>query len=287
MTTPQELDRLIDDHLNGNPTPPDSQESTLTAELLTLANRFSLDSEFDSALGSQFKTPAIIPLPARRRFSWQKLVAAVATILFGLVVMTLSVPQFRAFAQDIIDDLFPRDTSNERTITFENFDEDVEQFDTVESMQEAVAFEIVSPELGSDYVLRLAVVVHSRNSTLLRFTPPDEDFPTYQFSQQPLADAIEGVFWLSTEDNTIGANAAVVDVQIGDYAGEFVRGEWVTRDQSDSAEKEYLWSNNVPIFRLRWQDETFLYEIKLVSTEAVEPGQLVAIAESMMGLPHN
>lgn len=283
MTTPQHLDRMIDAQLDGNPTTLDSDETLLTAELITLANSFTLDPQFDSALASQFKTPNVIPISARRRLSWQKIVAAVATILFGLVLMTLTVPQFRAFAQDIIDDLFPRDTSNERTIAFESFDEDVEQFDTVEAMQEAVTFEIVSPELGSDYVLRLAVVVHSRNSTLLRFTPPDEDFPTYQFSQQPLADAVEGVFWLSTEDNTIGANAGVVEVQVGDYAGEYVRGEWVTTDQSDSVEKDYLWSNNVPIFRLRWQNETFLYEIKVVSSEAVEPEQLVAIAESMMG----
>ncbi|MEQ8673656.1 MAG: hypothetical protein RLP44_06610 [Aggregatilineales bacterium] len=284
MSTPHELDRMIDDQLDGNLQTHDGNESALTTELITLANSFTLDANFDSALARQFKTSIAVQPKTRRRVGWQRMGAAAAIVLFALIAVTLSVPQFRAFAQEIIDDLFPRSEETERTIEYIPFDQDeFEDFDTFDALQDAVEFEIKLPDLGNAYVFEVGMTILSRNTILMRFSPPETEFPDYRVMQQPLVDATSsGIFWFGEEDNLIGPEAEILEVEFGEYIGEFVQGSWVTGDHLTEGAKDYFWRSDFPIYHLRWQDATFLYEIKLVSTDPIQPEDLVAIAESMM-----
>lgn len=292
MTTPHELDRMIDDQLDGN-LPSQSQygddEIALTAGLIALANQFTLDANFDSALARQFKAPIVALPKSRRRMGWQRMVAAVATVLFALIFVTLSVPQFRAFAQDIIDDLFPRSEETERVMDGSpgSIDHsDFIGFATLEELREGVPFEVKLPTFENDefvWIQNAALYMISRNAVFTSFSLPNRENPDLRIRQQVLSDATSsGVFWLSTEDNTVGATAEIIEVEFGEYTGEFVQGEWVTRDILTEGVKEFYWSNIFPVYRLRWQDDTFLYEIERISTDPIEPEDLVDIAESMM-----
>jgi hypothetical protein len=104
-----------------------------------------------------------------------------------------------------------------------------------------------------------------------------------QIIQQPLENAVEGVFWYSAEENTISDNAQVVSIQVGDYSAELVQGDWITypSDLPNTDTPIYTWNDDFPVYRLRWQDETFLYEIKLISLEESAAQEIEALARSM------
>lgn len=287
MTTPKELDNLIHDLQNGNPISPQNADEHLVKELFELANQFELNPDFDTSLSDHFKQPASKHRPFK--LSALRWVATFMIGIFGIVLLVTNVPALRVLAEDLINELFPRDTDTERVIAREDdrliFEsEDFMGFTTIEEVIAGVEFEVKFPDLSeTDYVFEHGSLTIPRNSLQLNYSDgSSSNSLNLRIKQQPLADSIEGSFYLSAEQDTISPEVETTPVSIGRYHGEVVKGAWVTSRQRDET-VHYLWSNHFPIYRLRWQDDVYLYEIKLVTAEdksAID--DMITLAESMM-----
>ena len=282
MTTPKQLDELITNLQRGVTAEPQSSEEQLALNLIQFAESFHLDTEFTMPVSNstvrinQFQ-------PVLRN------VAAIVAAMVGILILIISVPPFRAFAQEILEQLFVRNP--EQTITFSNdgliFEErDFATYESVADAQSAINFEIRLADIEDlDYVLESIIVTIPRNTIQTSYNLVSSTTNgSLRIVQQPLADAKEGIFWYSIEQNTISDEAKIVHVKIGDYSGELVQGEWVTSPSNPPTTEPpiYTWNDLFPIYRLRWQDETFLYEIKLVSTVDAAAQEILSIAENMM-----
>ena len=230
------------------------------------ANSQSLDSirfnliELGNGMQDRLTTEKIIQFtgekPMKRNLLLKSIVASVvAIILLGVVILT--VPPIRAFAQDIIDDLFPRTEEETIDIIYNEFDpEDVMTFETSIELGDAVDFDVLLPIESPDRVTSEFYQYNvARNVTTQVYITPRR---VYTVSQQPVDDALSNGLLAFSFDLEIPAQADVIEVFIGTTIGELVWGMW-TGDETTG----FTWSNRYYRYALRWQDDNYVYEITL------------------------
>lgn len=288
MTTPHEqLDQLIHDLQHNQPVSPQTEEETLTAELVQLAGQFDLHSEFDDALLAQFK-----PSPSTHGRIPKRVLRWVATFVIGIVgVMMLftTVPALRVLAEDIIAEIFPRKNDTLWVIAKADdtliFDGDaIEGFTSLAELQAAIDFELRLPDLSAtEYVFSHGSWTVPRNTVQTNYSLYSDasNRPMLRIKQQPLADTVNGTFYASSEQDMISPEAETSPVLINGYHGEIVKGSWTTSPPRNET-VYYSWSNHFPMVRLRWKDDVYLYELKLISTDSTVVEELIMLAESMM-----
>jgi len=119
----------------------------------------------------------------------------------------------------------------------------------------------------------------------------DQGIPfALQISQQPATDTtncnlcsfVRGAYngiETSPKGMTVGANAIIVPVQVGQHPGEYVEGEWIKTDQG------WQWADDPTIMLsrqvLRWQADGMAFEISYLAPLALTQADLIAIAESL------
>lgn len=268
------------------------------------------DAEFTAALEMQLMNPAQLsqngkqklPKGMLRKHRWQRQVriaSAMAAVFLFCVTAILTIPPLHAIAQEVIDTLFNRTETNQETIEFGTYG--IHQlvpyyFGSVEQAQEKVDFEIYAPTLLPDE-LELRIVNYSPEENLVSLSYGNTGVayinPDLSVFMGPVKNG-----WSSQAYFSIGASAELVSVQFagmsGQVTGEFVQGFWlIPPDQwvNKVTPIDGAWESNLPICRLRWQENDMLYEIwsgmwiNTSETEAatcpLSQAEMIAIAESM------
>ncbi|MAU13586.1 MAG: hypothetical protein CL607_27465 [Anaerolineaceae bacterium] len=298
MTTqPDELKTFIDALQQGDaPTPTSLEEETLS-ELMSLGQSFTLDERFDHMLHQKFKKPQTIksPKPAFLR----RMAAVLAVAVLGLALV-FAVPDMRAIAQSIIESLFPVAESDQ--VRADEYVEDVVErvdtqfYETFEAAQTDVPFAIVLPDRGllDEYPyesysynadIQTAYVQYFEGE----FINNRRDGNAVTIQQQPLWKIASGVvFGQEGALAAVGPDANIQHYTFGEgvndeaYEGQWVKGMW-TQNENPAIEADYIWRTEFPIYRLRWQDETYIYEVKFfgrLDTSALD--FVLSLAESMM-----
>ena len=252
--------------------------------LKQLAQSFSLDADFDAALKAQFRDEPtqrkqlVVLKPMARTL----LTAAASLTLAALLVV--SVPSLRTIAQDLLSQLFPTTDDTEITITYNDDLGTPQEFETLAAMQEAVPFSVVEAgNLPRGSVDTSYVYYPGRNVATQIYSTMRRNFTV---SQQPIADAQANGLLAFSFDLALPADA-IQPVQLGDTQAELVRGMWVESGTTDAdGEPRYRWSNTFWHFALRWQDDTYLYEVALMPSggnisEDASEADLIAVAEHM------
>lgn len=275
----RDLNDFIDNHQSDSATQPTNADQAFAADLMALADQQHLDPAFDAALAARFQTQSTTPAQPRRVAPRRLSIAAAVTLLLAIVA-TLAVPDLRAIAQDILDDLFPREPEPTRTITYTEFAEgDIQWYDDANSAQIHVPYPI--RELGlipNGMQMDEVGFLESRNVVSMIFFDDRFTYQDIRFQQQPIAGAQEhGYFWYTFDEYTIGQNADVQTVMVGDNEGQLVRGFWMGDGQDT-----FAWDNDFPFFHLRWQDGTMAYELRVNTRPSLfDLDELITIAESI------
>lgn len=88
-----------------------------------------------------------------------------------------------------------------------------------------------------------------------------------------------------TEYASIGSSAPTELVTVRGVQGEFVTGGWViqslSENQPDTQTINLVWENQAGMWTLRWEENGFVYEIVVASSQSVSLPEILAIAESM------
>ncbi len=86
---------------------------------------------------------------------------------------------------------------------------------------------------------------------------------------------------------SIGAGAQIDLVKIGDIQGEYVEGGWKsisttqTFPPGNHANITAVWDSGLPQFTLRWQENDFNYELRLVGEGGLSKTQLIRLANEL------
>ena len=277
MSTPEQLDRLIDRQRQGQPVTPASPEARLTLDLMRLAESFDLDPAFDADLGARLHRP--VPTYGSLRIVRAVVVSAAAFALIVLAVV--AVPPLRAVAQGIIDTLFPPAAIEEQTIAFAPGE--AIAYESVTAAQADVAYPIRVPSALPDGIELVTIVYYpERSTTSFSLHPPEGGPLHYTIHQQPVEAAErEGPFIYNRDAWTIGQDAESQPIMIGGIEGAFVRGSWVTGGRG--ADAVYRWDSRFPVYTLRWAHEGMLYEVSVFTQpDDFDLYALMRLAASMM-----
>jgi hypothetical protein len=287
------------------------EDTKIINDLKASAAGIKPDAEFIAVLEMQLLNPAqpslngdqASPKMALRKHGWQqrvRIASAIAAVFAVCVTATLSIPPLRAIAQEVIDTLFNRTETNKETIEFGPHG--ILQlvpfyFGSVEQAQEKVDFEIHAPTLvPDDLALRIVNYSPEENLLSLLYGHPGEAYisPDLSVFLGPVKNG-----WSNQSYFTIGASADIVSVEFsgitGQVIGEFVQGFWVFPPAYQWPEEitsvAVEWDSNLPLCRLRWQEDDMLYEIwspiwsNIREKDAVScplsQAEMIAIAESM------
>lgn len=304
MSDPKQLDQFIDDLHNGNIMTPQNTDEVFVVDMVQLANQFDLSPEFDSALISQIEpeNPALSFLSQR----WVRLTASLVFGIVGISLLIITVPPLRVLAGEILNELFPRDTESIKVYSsgedrFAYSGDDTIYLSSPSDFKYVLDYDVKLPDIDeAQYVFEQAIIVRPRNTiqSYFRQVMPDDnpsgnvevrsdmvihtasEFFRLNIKQQPLVDSANGVFYYNNEQDTIAPIAETTPVSVAGYQGEFVQGDWFT--STISGQKHFYWKADAPVYRIRWQDETFLYEVELWSDPENVFDEILTIAESMM-----
>ena len=288
MTTPEELNNLINKKQQGNAVTPQSPDEQLAADLIDFAQGFDLTPEFNAKVVNQFQQQ-----PDNERRVRLPLAYGLAAAISILIVVVLFAPPLRSLAQEFIDELFPRSTIEHPTfeglaLLFDDFD--LEGYPTLEELQHNIPFEAQNPDvedMGFEFVS--AVYVVQANTIEMIYTQDNSrNHPNLRIRQQPLEDAVPRMFWYTDGYNAVSPETTITPVEFMGYEGEIVHGVWATK-QAGQEQAEYHWMDELPVYRLRWQDNHNLYEIERWYKDENYPkagldtaiDDLTTIAESM------
>jgi hypothetical protein len=268
------------------------------------------DAQFTASLEMQLLNPTQLsqngskesPKVLLRKQGWRqrvRIASAIAAVFVFCITATLTIPPLRAIAQEVIDTLFNRSETNQETIEFGTYG--IHQlvpfyFGSVEQAQEKVDFEIHAPSLLPDDLM-LRIVNYSPEENLISLSYGDAGVayinPDLSVFMGPVKNG-----WSSQSYFSIGASADIVSVQFsgisGQVTGEFVQGFWLIPPEqwvNKVTPIDGEWESNLPLCRLRWQENDMLYEIwsgMWINTREEEAAAcplsqetMIAIAESM------
>jgi hypothetical protein len=83
---------------------------------------------------------------------------------------------------------------------------------------------------------------------------------------------------------TVGPDSKIISVDIGQQQGEYVAGGWKAIYDNENylpentTSIEAVWDDDLPQFTLRWQQDGFSYEIRILGDESPSLSELIAIA---------
>ena len=266
---------------------------------MQLADQFTLPADFDNQLMEQLEQPTPSRITSLSNH-WLRLVASVAIVFMSLSILVMTVPPLRVLAGELLNELFRRDTDSIKVFSAEDdrfaySTEDTIYLSSPNDFKYVLDYDVRLPDIDeTQYVFEQAIIVRPRNTiqSYFRQVMPDENkigdtrlytasgFYRLNIKQQPLEDSNDGVFYYSDEQDTIAPIAETTPVFVSGYQGEIVQGDWFI--STISGEKHFYWKADAPVYRVRWQDNMFLYEVELWSVNENALDTLLAIAESMM-----
>ncbi len=191
-----------------------------------------------------------------------KTLALSAAALALIVAAVWIVPPLRNIAQEIFDDWFPKAESDQKTIEHDEFsDEDTITVETLAEIEDEIPFIVITPDFSdSELVETIAGYSPSRNAVWHRYMTETR---IIIIQQQPIADAEASGLFTFVSNPEIGPESVIETVQIGEsFIGKIVTGNWINR--SPDTNQTYQWAEDFPAVTLRWQDDTYVYEIRML-----------------------
>jgi hypothetical protein len=209
---------------------------------------------------------------------------------FGIFTLFLFIfgisffPSIRAIAHQIAYSFFSSPSNRIDVQVTLSANEDLFHF----SDQANFTQTIVDVEEKAGYVLK--VLDHRLESVIFigaRFEPYNNSVTImYQgtdfklFLTQRLIENVKDIF-------SIGSNAQIQLVNIGDLQGEFVIGGWKAISTQTASKKgtplsqtniNAVWDSNLPQYTLRWQENGFTYELRALGEGSPTQSDLIAYA---------
>lgn len=277
MTTPEQLDELIERKREGHMIVPKSNEEKLTLDLMEIAESFELEPTFDASLINQFKSASekTIYVPDRdinldKGNMFFRVLATSAATMIILLIVVLTIPPLRTLAEQIIDFFVPAD-SNETTVELHLGGSIVtpEQYPlSLDELINHVDFQLPLPAfMPSAYVFDGGSYDPSARVVTLRYRC------SAQWSVYIILTQVDQP---DTEDlvrREVGMGAEIDEVMIGTVIGQYVRGSWLVVvdptvvEQAEAAEMgittdaEAMWENDTQWHQLVWYHEGILYTL--------------------------
>ena len=226
---------------------------------------------------------------ARRRWLRPAFAAPVILTIIIFLLFVLAPPNLRATAQRVAD-FFIRADSDLTSVEITPVGPgqlDYEFNQTLAEVEAAAGFPVQMPqELPPNLAFNGAVYVTALESVFLDFRTEDAQ-QILRITQQQIAENEQYV--------SIGANAEIELVQIGDAVGEYVMGGWKLPALATPLEfaapgvkitLEAEWNSEGQIQILRWQEGNMLFEILSVSAlsataTGLSKADLLALAAGM------
>ena len=134
-------------------------------------------------------------------------------------------------------------------------------------------FELYQPaSLPVDYRLTRILYDSQQQAVSMQYASPQTVGEFFQITQGK-----------NLKPFTVGADAPVETVSIGDYSAEFVRGGWFVANGAS----ESTWENDANVFTLRWQAGEITLSIKFLMNESFSPAyldreQMLEVARSLV-----
>jgi hypothetical protein len=270
-------------------------DERLTEKLHSIAQQIEPAGVFRLSLESELRTrhEQLHGKDSHRMTIYLRRLTTIAAAFVLLLAVILLVPPIRSLAQDIIDSLFTRADSNEKMHTYQpitDADSSIvtaeEYYATLLTIEEAEAlsnFDLKVPATTPpSYTFRGVSYSEKYHSAMLIYTLTGRGL---YITQQPVEFAGEG-------DWPLGADANIIQVQIGSLEGEYVQGGWYVKpadieiDKSTGLKTEKAtWISEASERRLRWIDDEMQYEIRAMGGSEghryVGQQEMIEIALSM------
>jgi len=220
---------------------------------------------------------------AARKYVW----GTVAFILMLLVVSVLFIPSFRAVARQIIYSfIFEPSNQLEVQVTLTNPDDlynftDPHNFPlSVQDAQVKAGFKVKQVSSLPDSLRLVGARFDPKyNSVTILYEGKDNQL---FLTQRPLSHGAD-VF-------SVGSDAQVKLVMIGDIQGEFVIGGWkaisTERISPDSTPVSTVnisavWDDNLPQSTLRWQTDGNVFELRSLGEGGYSESELIYLANGL------
>jgi hypothetical protein len=207
--------------------------------------------------------------------------AAVLLVLIGVIVMT---PSLRAMAAEFLGLTRASDNNIERTLTYT----DPVVLDSIAEAEARAGFDLREPTLlPPGYTFSRATYWPDKPSVMLTYTKQ------LRADNPNIVASLDLIQWRGQPSTTnalpsVGQDADVEIVQVGDVQGQYVIGAWKTLSRSTSSpesgtmseELRLSWDRFFPLQRVRWTNEGTTFDLQ-ASISSLSKEELVEIAASL------
>lgn len=203
--------------------------------------------------------PAVVA-PQRHQGRFRFACAMIPMLVAAIVV--LAIPSVRSFAEEVLvrfrDYFFERSVASEVSFgNWELLEYDHRIAETVPEMKAQADFAVRALPDNPYASAFMSALVFAGERELVIASYRGERWTAHVF-QQTLADAqSHGALSYPLGVPGVADSASIQTVRIGEYSGEQVHGSWAG-DENDP-----MWSNELPVNRVRWSDEVFVYSLEL------------------------
>lgn len=255
--------------------------------LLDLARKMTV---LDFSTQSQFRQRIQQPMKGVNKMLFARngrhaLAALGVTILLLVLTITLIAP-VRAFAQEFLQSLFVRHESN--TIAAEPYNPISDPTPTPIPAPESVPnLSVSEADALASFAVReltnlpagftLSSVYYDQERDKVTFLYLNDIYQGIVLHQEPAETA---------EPWTIGADAVIEAVMVGNIPGEYVHGSWqwvepTTEDAVGSTEE--IWRNDDPHQQLRWTQDGIVYTLSTTVGQdlGLTQADLITLAENL------
>ncbi len=264
---------------------PQNSVQKLGNDLRSFAEKIQPDAQFVTALDARLRQTPLRPklaIPVSRARG----ITIAAALLLGTFLSVWTVPSLRIIAQQVLDSLFNRATSDTHVFTYNNSYPTIASTPIPRTFSEAqsiVRFRIYEPK-RVPVAFGLPIITAGPSEIDFEYTLPGR-YLTVSEQLNSNGWQINGV---------IGASAKTVKVDVGGIVGEYVEGGWLSittttpmPEQKGTATDTGLWQPDFSVRKLRWQNGQILYEITArggspdIRDEYVSMSDMISIAQSL------
>ena len=220
-----------------------------------------------------------------RTLSRRKLVFGIAGGLILITILAISlIPSIRAVARKLINSFISTPTNQiELQVTLSNpvdlfhYSDPVNYSLSIPEAERRAGFPVkVISELPEDLTLVGSMYESSYGAVIILYQK--DDYKLF-LTERPVGNGRD-VF-------SIGASAQIDLVMIGDILGEYVVGGWKsisttqTTVPGNQTNITAVWETTLPQFTLRWQENGFNYELRMVGEAGLSKTELITLANEL------
>lgn len=255
--------------------------------LLDLAQKMAV---MDFSSQSQFRRQIQQPMKGANKMLFVRngrhALAAMGVILLLLVLTVTLIAPVRAFAQELLQGLFVRHESS--TIAAEPYDPIADPTPTpIPDPDSEPEMSVAEAEALTSFAVK--ELTNLPDGYALSSVHYDEERDKVTFLY--LNDAYKGIVLHqepaeTAEPWTIGADAVIEPVTVGDVSGEYVRGAWQWGEpatEGSIGSTEMIWQSDDPHQQLRWTQDGIVYTLSTTVGQdlGLTQADLIALAESV------